>query len=220
MIHLENVSKVYCSRRGDVRALYEVSLSIKQGEFLLVNGPSGSGKSTLLLAIGGMIRPTEGRVLVNETDLYELSSRQRARFRAENLGFVFQMFHLIPYLSALDNVLLPTTLIPSSPAMQAVTELLQQFGMSERLSHKPAELSAGERQRTAVARAVINRPWLVLADEPTGNLDPETGSQIIKYLTDFHEQGGTVVLVTHERWVEDHATRTISLRDGQITEGS
>lgn len=220
MIRLKNVSKVYRSGQSEVKALDQVNLSIDEGEFLLVSGPSGSGKSTLLFTIAGMMRPTQGQVLVNETNLYQLTNRQRARFRAENVGFVFQMFHLVPYLSAFDNVLLPTTLLHSRPQRQATVQSLERLGMSERLDHKPAELSTGERQRTAIARALVNRPWLLLADEPTGNLDPENSSRIIDYLSEFHKQGGTVVLVTHDRWIGDHATNAISLRDGQITEGT
>ncbi len=220
MIQLENVSQVYRSRRGEVRALDEVSLTVRNSEFVVVKGPSGSGKSTLLLTIAGMIRPTRGRVLVNDADIYHLSNRERARFRAQNVGFVFQSYHLVPYLSALENVLLPTMLVSPDARRHTACQLLNHFGIGQRLAHKPAELSTGERQRTAVARALSNRPWLLLADEPTGNLDPETGLQIIEYLAEFHRQGGTVVLVTHERWAEEYAERTISIRHGRIEEGS
>lgn len=216
MIELEQVSKVYAGRRGPVRALDEVSVSVREGEFMAVQGPSGSGKSTLLLAIAGMIRPTAGTVRVRGEDVYALSGQERAAFRARNVGFVFQMFHLVPYLGVLDNVLLPTRLVPDRDARARALELLERFGMADRLEHRPGELSTGERQRTAIARALVNRPWLLLADEPTGNLDPETGAQIMQHMRRFHEEGGTVLVVSHEPWVAEHAGRTVRVREGRI----
>lgn len=216
MIELEQVSKVYPARRGPVRALDEVSLGVREGEFIAVQGPSGSGKSTLLLTIAGMIRPSGGTVRVKGDDLYALSGRERAAFRARSVGFVFQMFHLVPYLSVLENVLLPTRLVPDRDARVRATELLERFGMADRLDHKPGELSTGERQRTAVARALVNRPWLLLADEPTGNLDPETGAQIMQHIQGFHAEGGTVMVVSHEPWVAEHARRTVRLKQGRL----
>ncbi len=216
VIHLHNLSKRYRGRTGDIIALGDVSLSVHEGEFVAIRGPSGSGKSTLLLTTAGMIHPTDGKAVVNSTDIYSVSGRERARFRAENIGFVFQMFHLVPYLSVLDNVALPTVLLPGRIRRHEARELLQRFGMSERLTHKPAELSTGERQRTAVARALINHPRLLLADEPTGNLDPDNSAQIFEYLADFHRQGGTVVVVTHDPLVESYAQRTVSLSAGRL----
>ena len=216
MIELEQVSKVYPARRGPVRALDEVSLDVREGEFVAVQGPSGSGKSTLLLTIAGMIRPSGGTVRVKGEDLYALSGRERAAFRAQSVGFVFQMFHLVPYLSVLDNVLLPTRLVPDRDAGARAVELLERFGMADRLDHRPGALSTGERQRTAVARALVNRPWLLLADEPTGNLDPETGAQIMQHIREFHDEGGTVMVVSHEPWVAEHAGRTVRLRGGRF----
>ncbi len=216
VIHLHNLTKRYRGRRGDIIALGDVNLCVPEGEFLTIRGPSGSGKSTLLLTIAGMIHPTDGKTVVNSTDIYAVSGRQRARFRAENIGFVFQMFHLVPYLSVLDNVALPTVLLPGRIRSHEARELLASFGMSERLTHKPAELSTGERQRTAVARALVNHPRLLLADEPTGNLDPDNSAQIFEYLADFHHQGGTVVVVTHDPLVERYAQRTVSLAAGRL----
>ncbi len=216
MIQVQNVSKIYRSRTREVRALDDFSLQVEDGEFVAVRGPSGSGKSTLLLTVGGMIRPTEGRVLTRDTDLYGLSRADRARFRANNLGFVFQMFHLAPYLSVLENVLLPTRLVPNGGKPELAHELLERFGMAERIHHKPGELSTGERQRTAIARALINKPWLLLADEPTGNLDPETGAEILDHLREFSQNGGTVIVVTHEPWVQERADRTVRIRQGQL----
>jgi len=216
MILLENVSRVYRGRDGDVTALDDVGLSVGDGEFVAVRGPSGSGKSTLLLTIGAMIAPTRGRVVVGETDVYAMSGRERATFRAEHVGFVFQMFHLVPYLTVLENVLVPTLGGTRRPSRQDACELLERFGMSHRLRHKPAELSTGERQRAAMARALIKRPRLLLADEPTGNLDPENAAEVMRYLGEFHDDGGTIVLVTHEEIAERHAHRTVHIRDGRI----
>ena len=216
MIELEQVSKVYPARRGPVRALDEVSLDVREGEFVAVQGPSGSGKSTLLLTIAGMVRPSGGTVRVQGDDLYALSGRERAQFRARSVGFIFQMFHLVPYLSVLHNVLLPTRLVPDPHARARARDLLERFGMSDRLEHRPGELSTGERQRAAIARALVNRPWLLLADEPTGNLDPETGAQIMQHIREFHDEGGTVMVVSHEPWVAEHAGRTVRLRGGRF----
>jgi len=230
MVRLENISKIYRTRRGEVKALNQVNLQVKEGEFVVIRGPSGSGKTTLLLAIGAMLRPTGGQVIVDGNDIYAMGERERARFRAENIGFVFQMFHLVPYLNAIDNVLLPAgagkrgrgdsetrehggALRPSSAEAR---ELLERLRMSGREYHKPSELSAGERQRTAVARALVKHPRIVLADEPTGNLDPENGAQVIGYLAEFHNDGGTVIVVTHGSVADQYADRIIHLREGCI----
>lgn len=230
MIRLEQVSKQFPGRRGPVRALDGVDLQIADGEFVAVRGPSGSGKSTLLLTIAGMVQPTAGTVTVNDRSLYALSGQGRSRFRAGNVGFVFQMFHLVPYLNVLENVALPGRLVrhapnatsrleaartDSSPTARA-RELLERFGLQERLEHCPAELSTGERQRTAIARALLNDPWLLLADEPTGNLDTETGASVMDCLSDLHRAGKTIVLVTHDPGVEEHAGRVLKLRAGRL----
>lgn len=220
MVQVGNLTKIYRGRRGEVRALDNVSLEVATGEFVAVRGPSGSGKTTLLLTLGGMIRPTQGRCRVLGTDLYALSSGARAQFRAQHVGFVFQMFHLIPYLSVMENVLVPARCDGGADVVSRARELLGRFGLSDRMEHRVAELSTGERQRTAIARALINRPKLILADEPTGNLDPDTGREILDYLADFHRQGGTVLVVTHESWVEEYAGRTLLLRDGVIQSAS
>jgi putative ABC transport system ATP-binding protein len=218
VIRLSEVTKAYRGRRGIVRALDKVSLTVDEGEFLMVKGPSGSGKSTLLLAAGGMIRPSEGQIVVADEDLYALSSGARARYRARSIGFVFQMFHLVPYLSVLDNVLLPTALVGLPESHSRATSLLERFGMGGRITHKPGELSTGERQRTAMARALVNRPRLLLADEPTGNLDPDNAAQIYGYLTEFHKSGGTVVVVSHDAACEQYATRTVHLSEGALVD--
>jgi len=215
MIHLENVSKVYHTRDGEVRALDDVKLSVKPGEFVVVRGPSGSGKSSLLLTIGGLVRPTTGKVTLEGKDLYAMSRCERARFRSEKIGFVFQMFHLLPYLDALQNVLVAAAPGVTRGARKNAIGLLERLHMSNRLHHRPAELSTGERQRVAIARALLNRPSVILADEPTGNLDPENAGQALGYLAEFHKGGGTVVLVTHEKAADDLAQRLVQLDAGR-----
>jgi len=219
MIDLEKVSKVYRTRNGEVRALDRVSLSVDRGEFLVVRGPSGSGKSTLLLTIGGMIHPTEGRVIVNGRDLYAMSGRERARFRAEHIGFIFQMFYLVPYLNVIENVLLSASAAKGKAELSRAQELLERLGLSGREHHRPSELSTGERQRTAIARALFNRPEIILADEPTGNLDPDNAAEVMGYLSEFHRDGGTVIVVTHESMAERYADRVVRLREGHIETG-
>jgi putative ABC transport system ATP-binding protein len=216
VIRLEQVSKTYRGRRGPVRALDAVDLQIAPGEFVAVRGPSGSGKSTLLLTIAGMIRPTAGIVTVGTKDLYALGGQGRSRFRARHIGFIFQMFHLVPYLSVLENVLLPSGLVRTGDARTRALELLERFGLQERLDHRPAELSTGERQRTAIARALINDPWLLLADEPTGNLDTDSGAEVMACLSEAHRAGKTVVVVTHDPVVDTHAGRVVLLRAGRL----
>jgi putative ABC transport system ATP-binding protein len=221
MVYLENISQIYRTRHGEVKALSEVSLQVKQGEFVVVRGPSGSGKTTLLLAIGGMLRPTEGRVIVDKKEIYKMSERERAKFRAQNIGFVFQMFYLAPYLNVVENVLLALNTKQQvkrkgRERSAEAKELLKRLHLSEREHHKPSELSAGERQRTAIARAMFNRPKIILADEPTGNLDPENAAEVIGYLSEFHRNGGTVIVVTHGRIADQYADRIIHLREGRV----
>lgn len=216
MVRLEKVSKIYRTRRGNVKALDEVSLHIKESEFAVVRGPSGSGKTTLLLSIGGMLRPTEGQVIANGRDIYAMSKQERAKFRAENIGFIFQLFHLVPYLNIIENVLLPVGVGKNWSGRTDARKLLKRLNLSERDYHKPSELSAGEKQRTAIARALLNQPRIILADEPTGNLDPENAGQIIGYLSEFHRGGGTVIVVTHGMVADQYADRIIYLREGQI----
>jgi len=214
MIALEQVSRTYRKGPEQVRALDHVSLSVAQGEFVVVRGPSGSGKSTLMLTVGGMIRPSEGRVLLEGEDLYRLPASHRASLRAAKIGFVFQMFHLMPYLNVLENVQTPA-LAGARFSRQEAVELLERLGLAERLYHRPAELSAGERQRVALARALVKRPALVLADEPTGNLDPASAAQVMSSLAEFHRAGGTVLVVTHDPLADQYAQRTVRLQRGR-----
>ena len=216
MIRLENVSKIYQAAGGEVRALDDVSLQIVAGEFVAVRGPSGCGKSTLLTLVGGLGRPTSGQIIVAGEDLAEMTAAQQAEFRAKSIGFVFQMFHLLPYLNVLDNVVVGAAGEDRAASDSAARELLDRFGLNDRLRHLPPQLSAGERQRVAMARAMLNRPQLILADEPTGNLDPESAAIVLDLLADFQQQGGTILLVTHEEQAAARAGRTILLRQGQL----
>ena len=219
MISCESVSKIYPTKAGEVRSLDRFDLKIDRGEFLVVRGGSGSGKTTLLLALGGMLRPSQGRVLLDGKDLYALSSAERAGLRSASIGFVFQMFHLVPYLNTLDNVLLAHSGKPSADVRKRASELVKKLGIEHRIHHRPSELSAGERQRTAIGRALLNKPDLILADEPTGNLDPENAGEVFRHLSAFHEQGGTVVVVTHGMGADSYADRVIRLDQGRLADG-
>lgn len=215
MIHLAGVWKTYRGLDRTVHALEDVNLDVAAGEFVVVRGPSGCGKSTLLTIIGGLGTPSRGEVRVAGEDLVAMSAAARAQFRARHVGFVFQMFHLFPYLSVVENVL--AAALPGEDGAPArAQQLLERFQLGHRLAHRPAELSTGECQRVAVARAMINRPPLILADEPTGNLDPENAAGVLQLLTDFHAEGGTVLLVTHQELAPNPAHRTLLLRAGRI----
>ena len=218
MIQSTNIAKTFRTRRNLVRALDDVTLDIQAGQFVVVRGPSGSGKTTLLLALGAMQHPTRGRVLFDGQDIYAFSERRRARFRADNVGFVFQMFHLVPYLTVLENVCLAATSPAGRDLKSEASELLSTLGLSHREGHTPSELSAGECQRTAIARAMLNRPKLILADEPTGNLDEENAAEVMQALAAYNKQGGTVIVVTHGRTADPYADRIIRLKDGRIVE--
>ena len=217
LLQIEGLSKSYAGPQGTINAVEGVSLVVGAGEFVAVQGPSGCGKTTLLLAAGALLRPTGGRVLVKGEDPYALSPGQRARFRAENVGFVFQQFHLVPYLDVLDNTLAPTLALGANGGARArAVELAARFGLTGRLHHLPAALSTGERQRVALARALLNKPKLLLADEPTGNLDAENGQIVLRCLAEFARDGGAVLLVTHEASAGDHASRVVKMHGGKI----
>lgn len=210
MLELTDITKRY----GDVIALDGVSLRVEAGEFVAVRGPSGCGKSTLLMIAGAMMTPTEGIVRIGGDDVYAMSPTDRAALRATRIGFVFQMFHLVPYLTVIENVMLASQ-APNATHERAAS-LLAELGLGERVTHKPSALSAGERQRAAVARALINAPGLVLADEPTGNLDPDSAAAVFAALRRYREGGGTVVTVTHGPTADDYADRTVAMRSGKI----
>jgi len=216
MIEIEGLTHRYRKGNRETTALEDVTLTVEQGEFVCLCGHSGSGKTTLLLATGAMLRPSEGTVRVAGTDVYSLSPGERAAFRAKHIGFVFQMFHLVPYLDITKNVLLAGGRGDGSSRVAEATEMLSTFGLGHRATHRPEELSAGERQRAAVARALFARPSVVLADEPTGNLDPDNGKVVLDLLADYHERGGTVLLVTHGPGAESHADRVVHLDHGRL----
>ena len=216
MIRCEEVTKFFCKNGSKITSLDRFTAEVAEGEFVAVRGPSGSGKTTLLLTLGGMQRPSDGSVQLAGRDLYALSPAERARLRSSEIGFVFQMFHLVPYLDLLGNVLLACPGKPSAEVRQRAGRLMDELGLADRASHRPGELSAGERQRLAVARALLNRPKLILADEPTGNLDPENAAEVIRHLAEFHRGGGTVVLVTHGAAADAHADRTLRLEQGRL----
>ena len=218
MIALEQVTKQYQHRRGEVTGLNNVDLTIESGEFIALVGPSGSGKSTLLLVLGTMMSPTMGRVLVDDTSVYDLCVAHRTQLRRAKIGFVFQTFNLIPYLTAIQNVQLPLALAgaPMSAQVSRATELLDRVGLAERMDHKPGELSIGQQQRVALARTLANDPEIILADEPTGNLDPDTRTQILGFFQEFNREGKTVVIVTHDPAVAEIAHRRVRIVDGRI----
>jgi len=208
---LENLVKEY----GTLRALNGVSFDIQPGEWIALMGPSGSGKTTLINILGGLDTATSGRVTVNGQDITRLGESDLVRYRAEKIGFVFQQFHLVPYLTALENVMLAQYFHSITDESQAV-ETLKRVGLADRLEHLPSTLSGGEQQRVAIARALINQPKLILADEPTGNLDSKTGVEIMALFDELHSKGNTIVLVTHEPDIAEYAHRVVHIRDGEI----
>lgn len=222
MIKLENVARVYQMGKTLVPALRGLNVEIADGEFVAIMGPSGSGKSTLMHLIGALDAPTQGRILLNGVDIAQQNSNQLAELRGKKVGFVFQTFNLVPTLSALKNVELPMIFqrVPRKERYERARRLLEQVGLGDRLHHKPAELSGGECQRVAIARALANDPEILLADEPTGNLDAESGEQIMKILKQLNEEKKmTIIVVTHNPEVARYAHRVIRMRYGQIEQG-
>ena len=218
VIHIEDLKKHYEVGTQVVKALNGVSLSIEKGEYVAIMGPSGSGKSTLMNLIGALDTPTSGHYILNGTDVSHMSDDQLAEIRNREIGFVFQTFNLLPRYSALDNVVLPLIYagVKKDERYDKGRQALENVGLSERMTHKPNELSGGQRQRVAVARALVNKPSLILADEPTGNLDSKTSVDIMRLFEEIHNAGNTIVLVTHEEDIAQHAKRIIRLRDGVV----
>ncbi|WP_449462641.1 ABC transporter ATP-binding protein [Tardisphaera miroshnichenkoae] len=221
-VEVENVSKVYVlGKKGTIKvpAIENVSFKIRRGEFMLLMGPSGSGKTTLFNMIGGLDRPTEGKVYIDEVDISELDAYELAWLRNKKVGYIFQTYNLIPTLTALDNVALPMVFagVDREEREKKARELLERVGLGERLFHKPTELSGGQQQRVAIARALANDPALILADEPTGNLDLSTGLEIIDLLKQLNrEKGVTIMTATHDLKLLEVADRILWLRDGKI----
>lgn len=222
MLQIESICKDYRRGRDVIHALRPTTLSVECGQFIAIVGPSGSGKTTLLSMIGGMLSPTSGRILLGDNSLYEISVKERSRLRNEQVGFLFQNFNLVPYLSAMENVQLPMTLYRTDRANHRVRaqELLERFGLGDRLDHRPNELSSGQQQRVAMARTLAMEPKLILADEPTGNLDPESRDLVIRTLQELCEDGRTIILVTHDATVSASTQRVFYIRDGHTTEAS
>ena len=219
MLKLQDVTKMYRGRAGRVQALENISLAVQPGEFVSVQGPSGCGKTTLLLIAGGLLRPDAGQVAVDGRRPYDLAPEDRARLRADLVGFVFQQFHLMPYLTVLDNVLAASLAKPSDDGVrQRAVDLIEHVGLGPRTHHVPGELSTGERQRVAIARALLNRPRLLLADEPTGNLDPASSEVVLRHLADFADAGGAVLLVTHDERAAQYPHRAVRMVGGRISE--
>jgi putative ABC transport system ATP-binding protein len=221
MISLRSVSKSFTRRTGGVQALVEATLDVPAGDFISIVGPSGSGKSTLLYVAGGMLSPTSGQVMVESRSLYGLGIEDRAWLRRNTFGFVFQTFNLIPYLSALENVQVPLLLsgLSSGDQERKARGLLERFGLSDRLEHKPFELSVGQQQRVALARMMANDPKIILADEPTANLDPENAGMVVKFLQDMNREGKTILMVTHSPELSRIAKRVLKLEQGRIAGG-
>ncbi len=211
LVEIESLSR----RFGSLLALDELSLAIAEGEWVAVTGPSGSGKTTLLNVLAGLDRPSSGRVWVGGVDLAGLGSRERARYRQQTVGLVFQQFHLIPYLTAVENVML-AQYVHSTTDRGEAEEALRRVGLGERLAHLPSELSGGEQQRVCIARALINQPPLILADEPTGNLDAVNEAVVMNLLADLHARGHTLVLVTHDPTIAGRAGREVRLEHGRL----
>lgn len=218
---LDNVRKVFHIGEQEIEVLKGISLSIERGEFVAVMGPSGSGKTTLMNIIGCLDVPTSGKYSLADKDVTNLTDDELSEFRNEHIGFVFQNFYLLPYATVLENVLLPTLYVEKgkdrNPGKRG-SQLLQLVGLADRARFKPNQLSGGQQQRVAIARALVNDPDLLLADEPTGQLDSKTASEIMNLLTKLNEEGKTVVIITHDRMVADHARRIVLIKDGRIDE--
>ena len=226
MLKLNRVEKTYTNKNQQIFALRQVTLQVDKGSFVAICGPSGCGKSTLLFAAGGLLKPDSGIVKIEETNLYMISADQRAQYRAIKIGFVFQQFHLVPYLNVLDNILAASLALEGINQQMKVNlrnralELIEHFGLIDRLLHVPSKLSTGERQRTALARALLNQPRLLLADEPTGNLDDENTEMVCQHLATHADNGGIVLLATHDQRVASYARNIVQMSDGAISTGT
>ncbi|OGI15688.1 macrolide ABC transporter ATP-binding protein [Candidatus Micrarchaeota archaeon RBG_16_49_10] len=219
VIKTEGLTKIYNQgEENEVDAVKDINLAVKKGDFVSIIGPSGSGKSTLLHLLGCLDRPTSGKVFIDGIDSYALSDNDLARIRREKIGFVFQKFNLIPLLTAVENVEMPLILkgVGKEKARIKAMEILKVIGLADRANHKPGQLSGGQQQRVAIARSLANDPQIILADEPTGNLDTKTGAEIIKLLKDLNKKGITLVIITHDISISRLAHKQINLKDGKV----
>jgi len=222
LIEIKKLNKTYDGGEECVMALADVDLTIERGEFISVMGPSGSGKSTLLTILGGLNHPTKGDVIVDDIPIYKLPLEKLADFRREYLGFIFQSFQLIPYLTVIENVMLPLSITQRTNREQVkmAEEILEKIGLAGKARRLPDQLSGGEQERVAIARALVNSPPILMADEPTGNLDSKTGKEIMDLFKSLNKEGQTIVMVTHNPENTSFSTRTISLKDGRVENGS
>jgi putative ABC transport system ATP-binding protein len=218
MFHLQDITKIYRTRQREVVAFKAESLDIGSGEYVAVVGPSGSGKTTLLSMLGGMLSPDTGKVWLGGESMYDLAVAKRTKLRCERIGFVFQTFNLVPYLTALENVQVPLFLngVAKHEQRDRAVALLEQVGLGSRIEHKPSELSTGQQQRVALARTLANNPRVILADEPTGNLDPDSREAVLSLFDHFANEGRTIVMVTHDPAAAARATRQLRLHDGML----
>jgi putative ABC transport system ATP-binding protein len=213
IISINNLVKTFDNH---TKALQGIDLKVSKGEWISIMGPSGSGKTTLLNILGGLDKPTGGNVKINDIEITKLNSKKLTRFRRENIGFIFQQFHLVPYLTALENVML-AQYFHSIAVEEDAHRALKKVGLEERLTHLPTQLSGGEQQRVAVARALANEPDILLADEPTGNLDQANGRMVLSLLKSLHRQGHTIIMITHDKKIANKSERIIELIDGKVS---
>ena len=218
ILKIEGVSKSYTLGRLEVPVLHDIDLTVNYGDFAAIMGPSGSGKSTLMNIIGCLDRPTSGKIMIGDLDISQLQDMELAGIRGKKIGFIFQTFNLVSRLTALRNVELPMVYqdMPRKKRIQRAKELLELLGLGDRMNHRPSELSGGQRQRVAIARALVNNPDIILADEPTGNLDSKTGDEIMRIFDKLHDEGRTILMVTHDNELAQNCNRIIRLKDGRI----
>lgn len=220
MLKVKNISKKFDHRRTNITALNDVSFNVSDGDFISITGPSGSGKTTLLLALGGMSAPSAGSVLWQDESIYGYSAKELAKWRSQNVGFVFQTFNLIPYMTVYENIEMALRLAGQlNDSEKKITDLIDKMGLSNRSDHLPSELSVGQQQRVAIARALVKDPKIILADEPTGNLDPKTAVEILDILKTANSEGKTLLLITHDQKIAEMAPKNIKIVDGAVVNG-